>query len=178
MSGLNEENQESGGSQNRSPHTLLNENHLRVLANTLRRVELAAWRLEEQLLRGEPAQLALTRFTHSPTPEQRSALLQLTQHIRQEVAKLASDYHLEGGEQNLVRTIMSEFTLLWSDLEDSRPQKLRAYGAINPLAKTILGPRIQRLIDLTLAIDSVARGKSELASSRPETEWSETNKQE
>src|SRR5712692_2224018 len=53
----------------------------------------------------------------------------LTQHLRQEVAKLASDYHLEVGEQNLTRTIMSEFSLLWSDLEDARPQKLRAYGA-------------------------------------------------
>ncbi len=97
MSGLHEEKQDGGDSQNRSPHALLNENHRRVLANTLRRVELAAWRLEEQLLRGEPPQLALTRFTHSPTPEQRSALLQMAQHLRQEIAKLASDYHLGGG---------------------------------------------------------------------------------
>jgi hypothetical protein len=178
MSGLHEEHHEGGESHNRPPHTLLNENHRRVLASTLRRLELAAWRLEEQLLRGEPPQLALTHFTHPPTPEQRSALLQLAQHLRQEVAKLASDYHLEGGEQNLARTIMAEFSLLWSDLEDTRPQKLRAYGAVNPLAQTVLGPRIQRLIDLTLAIDSVARGKSELASSRPATERSETNTQE
>ncbi len=77
-----------------------------------------------------------------------------------------------------MRTIVSEFTLLWSDLEDSRPQKLRAYGDINPLAKTILGPRIQQLIDLALAIESVARGKSDLALTQQETEWSETNKQE
>jgi hypothetical protein len=35
---------------------LLSENHRRVLANTLRRVEVAAWRLEEQLTRETPPQ--------------------------------------------------------------------------------------------------------------------------
>lgn len=168
MSGQENEQQEVGELAMRPPHTLLNANHRRVLASTLRRLELAAWHLEEQLLRGEPPQLALTRFTHPLTPEQRSALLQLTQHIRQEVAELASDYHLEGGEQNVVRTIMSEFTLLWSDLEDARPQKLRAYGAINPLAKTVLGPRIQRLIGLALEVEGVASGKQDAASPRQE----------
>ncbi|GAC1568801.1 MAG: hypothetical protein NVS3B14_19480 [Ktedonobacteraceae bacterium] len=153
---MNEEKQEGGEAENRPPDGLLNANHRRVLANTLRRVELAAWRLEDQLLRGDPPQLALTRFTHAPDSKQRSALLQMTRQIRQEVAKLASEYQLEAGEWNLVRTIMSEFTLLWSDLEDTRPQKLRAYGAINPLALTILGPRIQNLIDLALAIERAA----------------------
>ena len=163
MSELHEEKREGGESQRHPPHTLLNENHRRVLASTLRRLELAAWRLEEQLLRAEPPRLALTHFTHAPSPEQRSALLQLTQSIRQEVAKLAADYHLEAGEQNQTRTIMAEFSLLWSDLEDARPHKLRAYGAVNPLAHNVLGPRIQRLIDLTLAIESVMSGKQGVA---------------
>ena len=163
MSGQENEQQEARELAMRQPDSLLNANHRRVLASTLRRLELAAWRLEELLLRGEPPQLALTRFIHPPTSEQRSALLQLTQHIRQEVAQLASDYHLEAGEQNQMRTIIAEFTLLWSDLEDARPQKLRAYGAINPLAKTILGPRIQRLIDLTLEVESMASGKQDAA---------------
>ena len=141
---------------------LLNENHRRVLANTLRRVELAAWRLEDQLVRGEYPQLALTRFTNPPDPGQRSALLQLTRQIRQEVAKLAADYHLEVGEQNLLRTIMADFTLLWCDLEDTQPRKLRAYGTINEQAQRILGPRIQRLIDLALAVDGVANGEQDV----------------
>lgn len=80
-------------------------------------------------------------------------------------------------KQNLMRTIMSEFALLWCDLEDARPQKLRAYSIINPLAKPILGPRIQRLIDLALAIDSVARGKSDLALILPENEGNEADEQ-
>jgi len=56
---------------------------------------------------------------------------------------------------------MGEFTLLWCDLEDSRPQKLRRYGAIHPQADEVLGPSIQQLIELVLAIDGVASGKQE-----------------
>lgn len=178
MSELHEEKREGDESQYHPPHALLNQNQWRVLASTLRRLELAAWRLEEQLLREEPPRLALTRFTHAPTPEQRSALVQLTQHIRQEVETLAADYYLEVGEQNQTRTIRAEFSLLWSDLEDARPQKLRAYGTVNPLAHAALGPRIQHLIDLTLAIDEVARGKSVLTSLRPASEGGETGKQD
>jgi len=161
MTAFDKEREEGAANKQHPPAGLLNENHRRVLANTLRRVELAAWRLEDQLVRGEFPQLALTRFTHPPTPDQRSALLQLTKQVREEVAKLASDYQFEVGEQHVTRTILAEFTLLWSDLEDARPLKLGAYGAINPQAYTILGPRIQRLIDLVLAIDEVASGKKD-----------------
>ena len=173
MEAYDKKRDEEGADEGRPPADLLNENHRRVLAGTLRRVELAAWRLEDQLLRGEFPQLALTRFTHPPGSSQRAALLQLTKQVREEVAKLASDYQFEVGEQHYARTIMAEFTLLWSDLEDARPHKLRAYGAINPKAHTILGPSMQRLIDLVLAIDEVASGKRE--SKRTALESEESN---
>lgn len=173
MAAFDNERQEGAANEQHPSADLLNENHRRVLANTLRRVELAAWRLEDQLVRGEFPQLALTRFTHPPTPGQRSALLQLAKQVREEVAKLASDYQFEVGEQHYARTIMAEFSLLWSDLEDARPHKLRAYGAINPQAHTILGPRLQRLIDLVLAIDEVASGRQATAMRREEPERSQ-----
>jgi hypothetical protein len=149
------------GQEHRHLTGLLSENHRRVLANTLRRVEVAAWRLEEQLTRVTPPQLTLTRFTHPPTSEQRSILLQLAKQIRQQVSRLASDYHLEVGEQHLLRTMMGEFTLLWCDVEDIRPSKLRAYGAVHPQLQAVLDPPLQRLIELVLAVDGVASGKLE-----------------
>ena len=148
---------------------LLNENHRRSLATVLRRVELAAWRLEDRLTRQTPPQLALTRFTDPPDSAQRAALLRLVQHVRQEVATLAADYRLEVTEESFVRSTMGEFTLLWCDLEDSRPQKLRRYGAIHPQADEVLGPSIQRLIQLVLAIDGVASGKQEAIRTWQET---------
>jgi hypothetical protein len=138
---------------------LLNENHRRSLSTVLRRVELAVWRLEDRLTRETPPQLALTRFTDPPDSAQRAVLLRLVKHVRQEVANLAADYQLEIGEESFVRSTMGEFSLLWCDLEDSRPQKLRRYGAINPQADEVLGPSIQRLIELMLAMNDVAGGK-------------------
>lgn len=140
---------------------LLNENQRRSLAIVLRRVELAAWRLEEQITRGASPTLALTRFSNPLSPIQQAALLHLTKQVRQEVAELASDYNLEVTEENLLRSIMSEFTLLWCDLEDTRPQKLRRYGAVHPQAYQVLGPSIQRLIELMLVMNDVASGKQE-----------------
>jgi len=154
---------------------LFNENHRRVLAGTLRRLELAAWSLEDQLVRGEFPELTLTRFTHRPTSSQRAALLQLAKHLREEVAKLALEYQFEVGEEDYARTIQAEFTLLWSDLEDARPHKLRAYGAINPQAHTILGPRVQRLIDLVLSIEEVAGEKQQTLHTQQECEASDAD---
>jgi hypothetical protein len=172
MPAFDKERQEAAAKEDHPPADLLNENHRRVLAGTLRRVELAAWRLEDQLVRGDFPQLALTRFTHPPTIDQRSALLQLAKQVREEVAKLASDYQFEVGEQHYARIIMAEFSLLWSDLEDARPHKLEAYGAINPQAHTILGPRLQQLIDLVLAIDEVASGRQDTVLTKEESERS------
>ncbi len=162
------------GQESRPVAELLSENHRRVLANTLRRVELAAWHLEEQLARETIPHLTLTRFTHPPSPEQRSMLLQLAQQIRRQVTRLVEDYHLEVGEQDMLRTIMGEFTLLWCDLEDIRPRKLRAYGAVNPQLQAMLDPPLKRLIELVLAVDGVASGKLELAHVQQNIEESNT----
>ena len=140
---------------------LLNESQRRSLATVARRVELAAWHLEERLLRETPPQLALTRFTDPPDSARRIALLHLVNRVRQEVATLATDYHLAVAQESFVRSTMGEFTLLWCDLEDSRPQKLQRYGAINPQADEVLGPPIQRLIELMLAMNDVTGGKEE-----------------
>ncbi len=176
MAAFDKKREEGAANEEHPPADLLNENHRRVLAGTLRRVELAAWRLEDQLVRGDFPKLALTRFMHPPTSEQRSALLQLTKQVREEVTKLASDYQFEVGEQHITRTIMAEFSLLWSDLEDARPHKLGAYGAINPQAHMILGPRLQLLIDLVLAIDEVASGKQETVREQQVSEESDVDR--
>jgi hypothetical protein len=148
---------------------LLNENHRRSLSTVLRRVEMAAWRLEDRLARETSPQLVLTRFTDPPDSAQRAVLVRLVKHVRQEVVKLAADYRLEVAEESFVRSTMGEFTLLWCDVEDSRPQKLGRYGAIHPQADDVLGPPIQRLIELMLAINDVAGGKQDALSAWQES---------
>ncbi len=159
MAESDKEQQDTATNEEGWPASLLNANHRRVLASTLRRVELAVWRLEDQLTREVSPELALTRFTNSPSAPQRAALLRLTKQVRQEVMQLASDYCLDVAEDNLLSIIIAEFTLLWCDLEDVRPQKLRNYGTVNPQVYDLLVPPIQRLITMILAINDVASGK-------------------
>jgi hypothetical protein len=134
---------------------LLSENHRRVLSTTLMRIELAVWRLEERITRENPPALTLTRFTDTLDARQRAELLRLIAQVRQHITQLTQEYGLEAREDDLTRTIMAEFSLLWSDLEDTRPKKLRNYGELHPHAIEQLGPQIQQLISLVLAIDQV-----------------------
>ncbi|MHB8595683.1 MAG: hypothetical protein ACYDER_02595 [Ktedonobacteraceae bacterium] len=135
---------------------LLNVSQQRALAITLRRLELATWRLEEQLTRGATPQLMLTHVTNHLTEQQQTQLLRLASDIRQEVAQLAADYGITSEESDLTRTIASEFTLLWCDLEEIRPAHLKNYGTLHPQVNALLGPHIQHLIDLTLTMNRVA----------------------
>lgn len=150
-----------GAAGNEPLARLLTANHRRVLATTLRRVELAAWRLEDQLTRESMPELALTRFSNPLSRAQVVALLHLVKRLREAVAQLAADYRLAATEENLLSTVMAEFTLLWCDVEDVRPQKLRAYGAVDPRVARVLEPPLQRLIELLLAVNDVAGGKPE-----------------
>lgn len=140
---------------------LLNGNHRRVLAITLRRIELAAWHLEDQMTRGGTPELALTHFIEEPDAHQKAALLFLIHRLRQEIAAFAREYGLEVQEESFLRTTTAEFTLLWCDLEEVRPEKLRGYGPLPPPAGEMLSPRVQHLIELTLAVNEVAHGKQE-----------------
>jgi len=115
----------STSSDTRSPAV---RKRLRVLRQNAPNDTPAVWRLEDRLTQEAPPQLALTRFTDPPDSAQRAALLRLVKHVRQEVANLAADYQLEIGEESFVRSTVGEFSLLWCDLEDSRPQKLQRYG--------------------------------------------------
>jgi hypothetical protein len=152
---------QQGAAGKESLARLLTANHRRVLATTLRRVELAAWRLEDQLTRKGMPELALTRFSNPLSAAQKTALLHLVKQLREAVAQLAADYHLAVAEENLLSTVMAEFTLLWCDVEDLRPQKLRAYGEVDPRVARLLELPLQRLIKLLLAVNDVAGGKPE-----------------
>ncbi len=137
---------------------LLTEGQRRSLGTVLRRLEWAVWQMEEMLMQDQLPDLALTQVTHVPDSLQQDALLRLAQCIRQEVSSLTSDYGIVAQEENQLRTLQALFTLLWTDLEDARPERLRSYGTVHPQLFERLSPAIQRLIDLTLAIAGVVDG--------------------
>lgn len=112
MAAFEEQHDERVTKEQPWPACLLNENHRRSLATVLRQVELAVWRLEERLTWRTSPQLVLTRFSNPPDSAQQAALLHLVNRVRREIAKLAVDYNLEVSDENVLRGIMGEFTLL------------------------------------------------------------------
>lgn len=124
----------------------------------LRRLERALWQLEEQVTQEHVPGLTLTAFTHPPHVLQQALLVRLAQCLRQDIATLASEYGVKREEEDMQRAFHAMLTLLWADLEDSRPQKLRHYGPLHPDVAEQLGPRVQMLIDQVLALDGVVCG--------------------
>jgi hypothetical protein len=136
---------------------LLNEGQRRTVGTVLRRLERAAWQLEEQIAHERQPELTLTSFIHSPSTLQQDLLVRLARCLRQEIAVLAQHSGVEKDEEDMLRSLHAMFTLLWVDLEDIRPQKLRNYGTLHPQLIETFGPRIQQVIDLVLAIDGVVQ---------------------
>jgi len=141
--------------------SLLTEGQRRCLATVLRRVERAVEEMEDLLTREETPNLLLTQITHLPDASQRTLLLRLAHPIRQEIASLATAFGIGAQEEAQVRKLHALFTLLWVDLQQVQPARLRAYGAIHPQLHERLGPGIERLADLTLAIAQVVDGSQE-----------------
>ena len=137
---------------------LLTEGQRRSLGTVLRRIERTVWEMEELLAKDERPDLLLTQVTHLPDSLQQDALLRLAQSIRQEVVSLASTLGIVAQEEDQLRRLHALFTLLWVDLEGARPQRLGSYGAVHPQLPEKLGPGIQRLADLVLAITDVVNG--------------------
>ena len=153
------EQQKREQTQPRRPvlEALLNENHRRTLAVVLRRLERATAQLEAQLTQPPELPLRLTR-TVSPFNEyQRQRLQHLAHLLQQEIADLANECQLEAETIDAARVIQAEFSLLWSELEETRPRSLTNYGALHPQAGALLEPHIARLIELTLMVVKEAR---------------------
>lgn len=124
----------------------------------LRRLERAIWQMEEQVIQEHAPELALTTYTHPPQVLQQALLIRLARHLRHTIAALSAEYGIESEEEDMQRMWDATLTLLWAELEDTRPHTLRQYGSLHPDTAKQLEPRIQHLIDLVLALDGVIRG--------------------
>jgi len=138
---------------------LLTEGQRRSLGTVLRRVERAVWQMEELLIQDQFPELTLTRLTNAPGALRLDALLRLAECVRQNISSLAFEYGITVEEEDQMRKLHALFTLLWADLEDVRPEKLGRYGTVHPLLHEQLGPQVQRLVDLTLALAEAVNGK-------------------
>jgi hypothetical protein len=145
---------------------LLTEGQRRSLGTVLRRLELAVWQMEEMLMQENSPDLTLTHVTTMPDTLQLDALFRLARCLRQNISSLAADYGIPSEEEKQLQTLSAQFTLLWADLEDVRPEHLRSYGAVHPSLQEKLEPQVQRLSRLAVAIANVANGTRDLSTVR------------
>jgi len=107
----------------------LGESHRRVIGSGMLIVDSAAVRILDLLdERNSPAAIKAVEgaITNEEKQEIRARLLQLQELI----ASLMTKYDIEPSKKNLRRILASEVSQIWVCLEDSRPARIRGYGAM------------------------------------------------
>ena len=107
----------------------LSNNHRRVIASGMLIVDAAAVRMLDLLEdRNSPAAMKITEgsVTVSEREQITAALLQLQALI----ASLVPKYDLQPSRKDLRRVLASDASQIWLALEDSRPARIRGYGAM------------------------------------------------
>jgi len=115
----------------------LSDSHRRVVGSGMLIVDSAAVRILDLLEdRNTPAAMKVIEgsITENEKAEIRARLLQLQGLI----ASLVRKYDLEPSKKNLRRILASDVSQIWISLEDSRPARIRGYGAMPAsLAETL-----------------------------------------
>jgi hypothetical protein len=107
----------------------LTDNHRRVIASGMLVVDAAAIRMLDLLAdRNSPAAMRTIEgsVTESEREQIRAGLLQLQTLIASFVKKC----DLQPSKKNLRRILASDVSQIWVALEDSRPARIRGYGAM------------------------------------------------
>jgi len=137
---------------------LLNEHQKRRLTVTLSYVEKALHQVEQLLDGGGSG--ALYQTVDVPDEARCQAIRGVIGQIRMEVADLVRDFELEPTQESATAAIAALMSSAWEGLEDCRPASLRRYGAVNPGLQSALGPRIERLAELTLQVIRRTRARA------------------
>lgn len=123
----------------------LGENHRRVVSVLLRGLEQACDEIDASF-RGSPG--TLRRIHDDLSPVQRSSLREITQRVRGEIRRLASEIELDTSVGSQRRTVLALLSASIVNLEESEPRKLRGYGAMSPEVEARLGKEFHRLVAL------------------------------
>jgi hypothetical protein len=123
----------------------LTDNHRRVIASGMLIVDAAAVRMLD-LLEDRNSPAAMQTIEGSVTENEReqieTALLELQALIRSLVRK--RDLH--PSKKNLRRILASDVSQIWVALEDSRPTRIRGYGAMPASTAESLEADLQEML--------------------------------
>ena len=123
----------------------LTDNHRRVIASGMLIVDAAAVRMLDILEdRNSPAAMKITEgsVTESEREQIKASLLQLQTLI----ASLVPKYDLQPSKKDLRRVLASDASQIWLALEDTRPARIRGYGAMPISSAETLETDLQQLL--------------------------------
>lgn len=108
----------------------LGESHRRVIGSGMLTVDSAAVRILDLLdERHSPA--AIKTVEGSVTSEEKQEIRARLIQLQELIASLVSKYDIELAKKNLRRILASEISQIWVCLENSRPARIRGYGAMS-----------------------------------------------
>jgi hypothetical protein len=123
----------------------LSDNHRRVIASGMLIVDAAAVRMLDLLEdRNSPAAMKTVEgsVTEAELEQVRAGLLRLQALI----AALVRKYDLQPSRKNLRRILAADVSQIWVALEDSRPARIRGYGAMPISSAESLEADLQELL--------------------------------
>lgn len=117
-------------------------------------------RQAEMWLQGQQTSGIPYRTSLRLSAERRATMSARITEALEGIAHLTERFGLRPVDELLENKIASEMSINWANLIDTRSDKLRRYGSVDPGLHELLDPAIEHLAQLALEIASLARGKS------------------
>jgi hypothetical protein len=141
--------------QDASPLSLTNGQR-RALAALLVQIARVVERYESLLGVRLTEQMTFVRDQDTLRDEDRELLHQTLTLLVREANSLAALCRTPVHVRNVHSILASEFNILWSDVEDTRPSNLVGYGPLHPRSRQALAEPIKTLAALSLCASEIA----------------------
>jgi hypothetical protein len=123
----------------------LSDNHRRVIASGMLIVDAAAVRMLD-LLEDRNSPAAMKTIEGSVTESEREQIRASLHQLQALIASFVRKNDLQPSKKNLRRILASDVSQIWVALEDSRPARIRGYGALPISSAESLEADLQELL--------------------------------
>jgi len=125
----------------------LGESHRRVIGSGMLIVDSAAVRVLD-LLEERNAPSAMKVIEGSVTADEKEEVRKQLLQLQELIVSLVRKYELEPSKKNLRRILASDVSQIWISLEDSRPARIRGYGAMPTSTAEALEADLQEMLQI------------------------------
>jgi hypothetical protein len=123
----------------------LTDNHRRVIGSGMQIIDAAAVRMLN-LLEGRNSSAAINVVEGSVTETERERITASLKQLQAMIASFARKYDLQPSKRSLRRILASDISQIWIALEDSRPGRIRGYGALSPASAASLEADLHEML--------------------------------